>query len=148
MITSLTVTAAKIEKECTCGALDFATCFCNLTYNEWLASVKRQGKNYNPGVGKRGAAEHMSKYTDVQLKSMVVMRGGRRDEKEAAHAELKRRKGKTARKGRANSDICKYCGSPNLWDNFFDADGYGVPDDSKPGWKWRTLCQDCGEMQS
>ena len=47
-------------------------------------------------------------------------------------------------------NTCKHCGSEDLWDNYFDKDGFGSdsPTDGSPGGaKWDTLCQQCGKFQ-
>lgn len=48
---------------------------------------------------------------------------------------------------RPDTDHCVSCGSENLWSNFFDADDLGCNDDSQPGSRWATFCQDCGTEQ-
>jgi hypothetical protein len=44
-------------------------------------------------------------------------------------------------------DTCKFCGSSNLWANFFDRDGFGRSEDDGGRAPWDVLCQDCGKFQ-
>lgn len=49
-------------------------------------------------------------------------------------------------------DTCKFCGSDELWGNYFDADGYGVTNSiespsTDPGVKWDLICGRCGKFQ-
>jgi hypothetical protein len=44
-------------------------------------------------------------------------------------------------------DTCKACGSDDLWFNFFDRNGFGTADDSRPGTTYTGLCNSCGQLQ-
>jgi len=38
-------------------------------------------------------------------------------------------------------DTCKFCGSPDLWGNHFDSQGFGGSG------VWDVLCNQCGKFQ-
>jgi hypothetical protein len=52
-----------------------------------------------------------------------------------------------SKRRKTDTDHCVGCGSENLFSGFFDADGLGVPDDTGPGWRWTTYCNQCGDEQ-
>lgn len=49
-------------------------------------------------------------------------------------------------RGKTDPDRCRFCGSEELWSNYFDVEGFGS-DGKHPGDEWKTLCQGCGEFQ-
>ncbi len=46
------------------------------------------------------------------------------------------------------SDRCVACDSENLFSGFFDADDLAVTDDTHPGTRWTTFCNECGSEQT
>jgi hypothetical protein len=44
-------------------------------------------------------------------------------------------------------DICKACGSDDLFDGFFGRDGLAIDDDRATGSRWTTVCNRCGQFQ-
>lgn len=61
------------------------------------------------------------------------------------HTEVERRRRRAVEPDEV-PDTCRFCGSDELWANYFNRRGEGT-DGSRRSDRWRVLCETCGTFQ-